>query len=249
MTTRIPLFVEGGCALFGIVLGAALAAYCGWAPSVVHELESTRTQLHAVENRLATSEHAREVLATVRVATDSRRHQQATADTNRVIDRDYDPTSGKLVHEHSEARAHVASQQSAEAHTAASTQVAVQETARTQVDTHVAVEQRQEHVHEVVHANAETGFSVGLLATIRGAGPAVGWQLAALGPLKVRVVAGAIPQAPQVGPRVGVVVGGQVLPAIDLGVGAVLAPGGQEPLAYPLGPVDVVPALSLQYRF
>lgn len=247
MDTRIPLFAEIGCALFGIAGGMALAAYLGLAPAVTRELETTRTQLHAVQDQLITSEHERQTLSTQVATRTSESQHQSDRTQDRVVDRVFDPTTGHLVHEHIENHRQTTittHQATSEFH---AERQAVLEKDHALAQAHTATDLSQEVHTEVDHANAETGFSVGVLATAGGVGPAVGWQVVAVGPLKVRAIAGVLAHGPD--PRVGLVIGGQVLPAIDLGVGAVLAPAGHEPLAYPLGLAEVAPAVSLQYRF
>lgn len=118
---------------------------------------------------------------------------------------------------------------------------------------HILQEEITKSVHELVKTpgRSETGFSVGVLATAAGVGPAVGWKLLDFGPVHARAIAGGIVHGAGIpSPRAGLAVGGTVLPSIDLGVGLVLAPAGAEPFAYPVfGFAGVAPAITLQYRF
>jgi hypothetical protein len=188
---------------------------------------------------------------------DTRRHQEVdtqkhhTENSSQVIDRVYSP-AGKLLREHIETR-HGASTRVDSHRVSTQTQ---QHQQREQVVVHEDTQHERHAVVDTVHdqlttpGHTDSGFSVGLMATPAGAGPAIAWELARLGPARARVLAGVVIGNHTPGPRLGLVVGGEVLPSVDLGLGAVIAPGSQEPLAYPvLGIAGIAPVVTLQYRF
>lgn len=240
-------------ALVLVVGGGAGLEYLTPKPSqpVIQMVDSTKTSLNlladqlkqATQSYIATTSTAQ--VATAFVAT------SRTQNNHQVIDRQFGP-DGALQFEHIETGTAVTDLTHTDTHV--DTQVHhtiaehVTEKSQTHLEKHAIVETL--HTLTVTPARPDTGFSVGLIATPAGAGPALAWEVFKLGPVHARVLGGLVTNGHTLGPRAGVVVSGQVLPQVDLGLGVVLAPGSQEPLAYPvLGLAGVAPVITLQYRF
>ena len=169
-----------------------------------------------------------------------------------VVEERFDPQTGRLVSrrtEREDTRIRVAV--SSETATAASraSQTVEQVTASSSGKTEHSTETTQT-VTEKPAASVQRGIGVGTIATFAGAGPAMSYQLVSAGPVGLDVSVGALTLS-GVSPRAGVFVTGEVSEHLTVGLGAVAAPAGAEPVAYPLVPflVEFAPGATLQYRF
>lgn len=153
---------------------------------------------------------------------------EATAERRVTTVERFDPTTGVRV---SRETARVVTEHKAK------TYVLDKSTKQTDTQTKVVT------TSEVRIAGASTSkVSIGILATQGGIGPSIGLRVAKLGPVGVDFTVGWHLVGNQ-GPRAGIIAAAEVMPRLELGIGAVIVPplNGQT--------LGIVPAASLSYKF
>jgi hypothetical protein len=93
------------------------------------------------------------------------------------------------------------------------------------------------------YSPAKFGVGIGMLATPTGVGPAISYRLATIGKVGIDAVGGSAPA-----PRIGAQLSTEALQSVTVGVGAFAGFGGTlQDIKW--GEFDVVPGVTIQYRF
>lgn len=230
----------------GIVLFVALVGFGAQElgrQSVESQLATETTA--TLESRLAASEARTRELSRRLTASESLIVALKKSERQETVTEKFDATTGRLT-ERVSAKASSKVTKTTERQRKTETTTAVKDT-RTQTITATTVTATTTTATPV--ARTETGFAGGLLVTPAGLGPAVSFRAFRLGPVGLDATVGAV--GPRFSPRAGFLLTGEALPRVTVGVGALAAPAGHEPVGYPLVPglVDLAPGATLQYRF